>query len=185
MFYVFQTQIYSWRNSELQAVPQHPVPEFKFDWWIAEPFTSPPSLPIFAISSKAPKLDIYFTGTLVFDLYSAKFIDLLQRHDIKFETFPVMVRDKKTREILPIKYEALHLLEAYPVLDEDRSVINKEIFRIEKLILKEESQNLQRLMFRIKELPNIILIHQELKEKLDSLTITGYICYPVDGYVER
>jgi len=179
MFYVFKTSLVGWKNSLLQATPNGPLSDYEPWWGQAEPFNSPPKLPLFSISSKAPKLDVYFTGLQVVDLFSIRLVNILREADAKFESFPATVLDRKTKEIVPLSYEAPHLFEILPVLDENLTIVKH---KIEKLVLNEEVNSVQTPMFRVKKRESVIIINESLKSILEANSITGYTCCPVNEY---
>jgi hypothetical protein len=104
MYHRIESAIRAWGGGILQAVPVGDTAEHQMrkpHWWEAEPWIPPPPHLTFAVRSKAPLPDNYFTGT-VFDLYSARLIALLRDAGVRFETFPVTIIDKKTHEELTV-----------------------------------------------------------------------------------
>jgi hypothetical protein len=174
-YFVFESAIIAWRNSLLFAKLQGgrpDFPEYEPHWFLAQPLVK--ALPpfTFAIHAKAPKLDNYATGTEM-DLYSIRLINLLREAGVKFETFPVTLIARKTKEVLPLHYEIFHLLEMYPAIE-------KQLPR--GLILTEACLRSKRLLFRPEEQENLVLIHHDLKEKLEEAEITGCQYTPVQEF---
>jgi len=177
MYFVFESAIIPWRNSLLYATIQGgrpDFPEYEPHWYLAQPLIKPLPPLTFAIHARAPKLDNYPTGTIM-DLYSIRLINLLHESEVKFETFPVTIIDRKTKEVLPLHYELFHLLEMYPAIE-------KQLPR--GLILTEACLRSKRLLFRAKEQMNLVLIHQDLKEKLEEAGIIGCHYTPVQEIVK-
>ncbi len=179
MYFVFKSEIESWRNQTIRAIAQGEFPEFQPDWWDAQPIT--PKLPttIFSINSKAPIFDVYFTGGIN-EPYSKKLLNILSSAGIQFETFPAIMIDRKTLQPLPLEYEVFHLLEMYPAFD--MTITERGIGYIRNLTLTEECLNSKKLMFRAKESANLVLMHQDLKDILDANNITGCLYTPIDQF---
>lgn len=182
MYFVFESELRSWKNGILQAVLEGPLPKFEPHWWLAQPFSDPVPPLTFLVSSKSPKPDNLFTGTLSIELYTSRLVKLLEEAGVKYETFPAKIIDRKTKSELPIHYKAFHLLEIYPALDEEKSVINYQNYTIEKLVLKDKITLISRPLFRIKEHCGIVLIHKKLKETLEKAQITGCVFTPVESF---
>lgn len=192
MYYVFQTYALTWRNRALQALPQGEIPDYEPDWWDAKPIRT--KLPKFHFLFSSDKLfpDAYWTGA-EFELYSSRLIKILREAGVKFETFSAEIRVKKKID-LPKQYKVFHLLELYPAIDQKLSHENlsstnigtsiQEMMFIEirKLVLTKSCLRAKRPMFRIKELPNLVLIHETLRAKLDAEGFTGYKCVAVEDY---
>jgi hypothetical protein len=139
----------------------------------------PPDL-TFAVSAKGPMLDNYFTGTR-FDLYSEKLVALLKDAGVQFEIFPATIINRKTKEPLSVHYQVFHLLEVHSALEVYRTTGSPPL--IERLELVEEKWKAhQRPFFRVQESVDIVLMHQDLKQQLDAVGITGYRYTPVDEF---
>jgi hypothetical protein len=185
LFYVFQPDVLTRRGGLLYALIQGKVPQYpdyKPHWWDAEPLSIPISPITFAVHKKSLMPDNLNTANSVFDLYSPQLINLLSDLQIKFETFPATLIDAQTQEVLPFSYKIFHLLEIYSALDESQSIRDKNIGTIEKLVLNEEIANSRKLMFRVKESRNLVLVHEELKERLINNKITGCLYTPVERF---
>jgi hypothetical protein len=165
MYFVLSSALLSWRNHIAQAVPLGDTVDHQskpIHWWECVPLPHATSRFIFEINPKAPHLDNYFTGTIM-DLYAERLIDLLGQSDIAFETFPAILLDKKTDEILPLKYQVFHLLDSYSIKglrarDEEGKVI---------------SVLAPKRMFRLTEYRNLVIVHQEVKDTLEAAQMTG------------
>jgi len=186
MYYVFRHEIKSWRNGILQAWASQTInyQQIKPHWWLAQPLTSPPPKLEFLMDSKAPKLDNQFTGTDL-DLYSSRFIEIIRAAGVNFETFPIILRDRDTREVLPLNYELFHLLEKYPALDWERSELESEglsIRKVKKLVLVDNFLESRKPLVRLSEMKQVVLMHENLKNTLDRAGITGCLYVAVDKY---
>ena len=181
MYFVFKTEIRSWRNQIVQAkflgTPPIPIPH----WWDSEPLVRPLPPLSFSINYTAPHPDNFFTGTL-FDLYSRRFIRLFSDAGIKHEVFPVKLINRKTQTKTPLQYGAFHILEIYPGLDKRASETDEEFGDIYKLVLSKACMKSGRLFFRLKELPEIVLIHEKLKQIFESHAITGCEYTPIEEF---
>jgi hypothetical protein len=181
MYYLFEPAILPWGGGLLQAEPVGDTATHQMrkpHWWEAEPWIPPPPRLTFAISSKAPLVDNYSTGGMVFDLYSARLVRLLRDAEVRFETFPVKILDKKTHEelttltdkktgkALPVDYEIFHLLER----------------RSRKEARADQASGNPRLMFREADHISMVFIHEDLKVILDREKITGCEYTPGDRY---
>jgi hypothetical protein len=175
MYFVFEAATIPWNNTLLYAEIQGgrpDFPEYEPHWFLAQPLVKPFPRLTFAIHAKAPKLDNYNTGTEM-PLYSIRLINLLREAEVNFETFPITLIARKTKEVLPFHYELFHLLEMYPAIE-------KQLPR--GLILTETCLRSKRLLFRAQEQMNLVLIHQDLKEKLEEAGITGCEYTPVQEF---
>ena len=186
MYYVFRSIFLSWRNHTLWAEIQggRPnFPEYKSDWWEAEPLIEPLPYFTFMINEKAPKPDAYETGT-EFDLYSPRLINVFQQAGIKFETFSARIIDRKSKTPLAVEYEIFHLLEKGVGIDVEKSDFDVDSpYDIRHLVMTEESMLANRLMFRDQKFKQLVLMHEQLKQQLDEIGITGCQCTPVEDFV--
>lgn len=182
MYFVFKAEVRGWRNQPLQAKLQGDLPSYHPHWWDCQPVQ--PRLPqlTFAINSKAPLPDNFFTGMLL-ELYSDTLIRPLREAEVPFETFPASVIDQKTRQLISsVSYQIFHLLELHPGLDQQQSEVDDEELEINKLVLTETCLQTKRPLFRLKELPELVLIHQDLKAVLEEEKITGCHYIPVNEF---
>jgi hypothetical protein len=131
----------------------------------------------------------------VFDLYSARLIGLLGDAGVRFETFPAGMVDERTGQVVPVKYEVFHLLERYPVIDElveewnarhgykseadagggstatTQSSIQASFSFYEPG--PDDAPGAKRLMFRLDDSPQHVVVHKDLKTALEEAGITG------------
>lgn len=181
MYFVFKAEIRSWREQIVHAkflgTPPVPTPH----WWDSKPLTRPLPPLSFSVIYTAPHPDNFFTGT-IFDLYSRRLISLFKDAGIRHEVFPVKLINRKTQIKTPLQYGAFHLLEIYPGLDKRTSEADEHFAEIHKVVLTKTCMKSGRLFFRLKELPEIVLIHEELKQVLESYEITGCGYTPIDEF---
>lgn len=157
-------------------------PDYQPHWWDAQPLTNPIPVLTFAVAKKRSMPDNLSTASSIFDLYSVKLIRVLEEVGINFETFPAILIDQKTKEELSIQYRIFHLLEIYPAIDKLLSNMDEQQGNINKIVLTKETFELEKLFFRVKESPNIVLIHQRLKNRFDEEKITGCLYTPVEEF---
>lgn len=193
MYYVLNQAVITWRNTYLQAElvnynmyvgrgkKRHyiPVPDTSPHWWEGIPLVEPLPLLKYKINNHAPLLDTYSTGT-IFDLYSQRLIAILKQENIYFEVFPAVLIESKSDKNIEDIYSMFHLLDVMPAIDMKESDISPG--NIKKIVLTRECIESKRLLFRAKERRNIVLIHEELKGRLDSVGITGFSYTPIGDY---
>lgn len=181
MFYVFKPNITYWRGHLIQASFQGQILDFQPSWWLDKPFNKPIPPLTFTVSSAAPKPDYLFVGT-AFNLVSLRMVNLISKTNVKCEAFATEIYDRKTHELLPLEYYALHLLELFPVLDKNRSIYDDNSSYIEKLVLTKSGIEVVPPLFRVKEYLSLVLISESLKSAFDSEGITGCSYIPVEEY---
>lgn len=181
-YYVFKPDTIVWRDKLLYAhiLGGRPsFPEYDGYWWGCTPLLKPLPHLKFTVNASAPKLDNYNTGT-EFDLYTERLISAIHDANVHFESFPVTIVDQKTKQPLPERYQIFHLLQDYPAFDEQQTKVSR--LGVERIVLTEEFLTSQKLLVRVKQKPNIVLIHSRLKDKLELMGITGCEYIPVDEY---
>jgi hypothetical protein len=158
-----------WQGVNLQAEMQSDLPiewQMKHDWWVSVPLQGliPPLT--FSIHSDAPPIDNYFTGA-EFDLYSERFISIINQTGVRYETFPVSIIDQKTEKIIEHSYKLFHLLEIDLAVDGEKSIIvdamlgGLQVQEINKLVLTDEFIKQGKALTRIKEFRHLTVIRQE------------------------
>ncbi|NJN55283.1 MAG: hypothetical protein HC804_11305 [Anaerolineae bacterium] len=186
MYFVFQSTFLSWRNhmlwAEIQGGRPH-FPEYKPDWWAAQPLESPLPHFTFMMNEKAPKPDNYNTGT-EFDLYSPRLIRIFREAGIPYEPFPAYIVDRKSKKPLDVEYEIFHLLEMATGIDVDKSDFDTESpYDIRHLVMSDERFYQGKLLFRDQKFIQLVLMHEHLKQQLERVGITGCAYTPVEEYV--
>jgi hypothetical protein len=188
MYYTFHTKPIWWEGKDLHAdIPEYlPIyKEYQELWWYGQPLPKPIAEFKFTIDEHAPKLDNYWTGNL-FTLYSGKLISILREAGVRHETFPATILGTRTGQIIP-GYALFRLLEMEDALDPERSEYGVVQYgrlkfdRLNKLVLKESFLGMKKLMCRIRGQENLILIHQDLKQILETAEITGCDFIPLDA----
>ena len=135
------------------------------------------------INEKAPKPDNYNTGT-VFDLYSPRLVNILKETGIQFETFPAQIIDRKTKKPLDVEYEIFHLLEMAKGIDEEKSDFDTESpYDIRHLVMADENIYHGRMLFRDQKFIQLVLMHEQLKQQLEQVGISGCTYTPIEEYV--
>jgi hypothetical protein len=151
-----------------------PIFQLQPHWWLCQPLNvSIPDI-TFAISKNAPLLDNYKTGWDI-ELYSERMINIIESFGVSFEIFPANIVDYKTGEKINATYKIFHLLEIYKCADLKRS-------KDGHIILSEECINRGRYLFRLGEAPQLVLIHKDLQDALESNQITGCEYNPLSEY---
>jgi hypothetical protein len=179
MYYVLETDILVWRNQELFATLPDDVPGFHPHWFECQPISPPlPVLPV-RLNAKAPRPDSYATGDIM-PLYSQRLLTCIAQAGVTFEQFPVSLIDRKTEQPIPDHYAFFHLLEQRPALDFEHSIFVRH--HVQHLALTRECLKNAWLLFRIQERRNIVLIHQQLKERFERINISGLIYTPIGEY---
>lgn len=181
MHYIFETEIRYWRGQLIQALPLSRELNFRPHWWFTTPLLQPLPDLTFRLNSKAPKPDNLFVGVGL-SLYSERLVALLQQANVTFEAFSCILLDRKTNELLPLNYQAVHLLDAIPGVDSKKSDIDDENNILKKLVLTESCIKSGKYFFRLKERINLIVIHENLKQEFEHIGITGCIYTPVEEY---
>jgi hypothetical protein len=179
MYFVFDSDMQVWKDHTNQAKIEGDPPLIQPHWWECLPISS--NLPVikFEVEHNAPSLDNYFTGT-IFDLYSEHLVELFTKNGVKFETFPTIVVDSATKEPISKLYKIFHLLEISYGLDLALSDFgNREI---RKLVLSEDCLLQKRALFRLGERKSIVLIHQDLKEILETNNVGGCKFIPLEKF---
>jgi hypothetical protein len=178
MYYVFQSDVKSVRNTILQA-RLDVRPNIHTNWINGEKLTEKPIELEFTVSyDNVPYPDNFFTGS-EFDLYSENLVQILSDFNIPFESFAVVIKSKKSIPIEKI-YKNFRLLSVEDAVDEKRSTIS--LTKIKKIILKNYYYEKSFYMFRLKTRLNIVIIHEEVKNKILSSGITGCKFIPISDF---
>ena len=195
MYFVFRPEIIEQADEVIEAELVGDTPEYEPFWWKAQPLKTQLDNLTFWVNSGKPYFDNYYMS-MEFDLYSSKLVNLLRGDDIKFEVFPVIVKDKKSKKTLSQEYHLFHLLEAFPALtsppeknqvyvdpnmefsEQAAKLVNKNA----PLKLSEECLKKEKPLFRMKEQLNLVLIHQNLKTTLEANHITGCTFTPIEKF---
>ena len=156
-------------QAKILGKPPQPIPH----WWAGISLKKPLPLLTFSVNLIAPKPDNFFTGT-IFDLYSKRLTNLFGEAGIRHETFPVKLINRKTQETLSMEYDIFHLLEIHPGIDKKLSDNDEELVGVSKLVLTKDCIKAKRKFFRIKEVPEIVVIHKDLKNVFDSHSNYSY-----------
>lgn len=191
MYYVFSSALLTWRNSYVQAAVKGAIPVYEPHWWEGRPLAAPLPTLTFEINANTPIPDNLFTGT-EFQLYSKRMIEQIEAAGVFFETFPVVLRDKKNNVLFDARYSIFHLLEVLPALDQAESDEDFSRYRIDRgnaaeleirqLVLTRSNSQLNRPLFRVKENRSIVLIHSDLKTQMELIGITGCQFTPINDY---
>lgn len=156
-------------------------------WDFAMQFARPlpvrlPVLLKFSISRRAPLPDVLLCNQPIMWLISERLASLLREERIPFTTYPVRFIDRDTQRPLESRYELLHLLDVRPAIDRAQSLITEGGRNVESLVLAEDILRDQPLLVREVEYWTIVLIHAQLKAKLEEAGISGYAIIPVKEY---
>jgi hypothetical protein len=195
MYYVFEAEI-AGENDLTYADAVGEMPNFlsiakEWSWWSHFPLPVPFPKTTFSIDENIYQ-DAYQTGS-IFDLHSEKLADLIRASGTRCEYFPVEMVSRKSSKAIPSKYFAFHLMETYSAIDYARSTLIEDAEPVPKFILKarasrgnprfwkrivtleltEEVLSRQRPMFRDKEIPRRVFVHEALKQRFDLSGIKG------------
>ena len=173
MYYIFHATPIKWQDKEQYAhvePAQPPTTDIARLWWNCEPLqlSFPPLR--YLIDGSAPLPDNYVTGD-IFDLYSERFASVMAMENIAFEKFPITLIDRLTRQKISQDYVVFHLLQSLPAIDRQQSIVSK--LGLEKIVLTEQLLASNLLVVRDQYWSNIVLIHHQLKQKLENMAITG------------
>jgi len=181
-YFVLRGDSPGWEGQLLMAELLGNVP-----WDFAMQFARPlpvrlPALLKFSISRRAPLPDVLLCNQPIMWLISERLTSLLREERIPFTTYPVRFIDRDTQRPFESRYELLHLLDVRPTIDKVRSLITEDGRNVESLIVAENILHDQPLLVREVEYWTIVLIHEQLKTKLEESRITGYATTPVKEY---
>jgi len=160
----------AWRNQWVIATLKSPFNmQLSIDLWKPEPLAEDPQLE-YSVNGRAPLPDLLGTGTVRW-LMSKRFLDLLHRAGVLFESFPVKLYDRKSGEVVQKEFEVFHLLKVQPIVDLNRSNIknNEHIERIELIEFGEEGPKMARDSY----LGSKVFVREDLREQIISAGITG------------
>jgi hypothetical protein len=187
MYFIIRPDLKTWRGKMLMARSEPLLKDCEPHWWLAQPLTKTPERFKLFILKDGPKLDNYSCGSGI-DVYSKKMIDVIADHGVSFETVPVDVFDSKSKEKLDVEYFAFHLLEIYPSINLEESMVAYyeespgAISAIKNMVLKEEILEMPKPLFRMEELFGFVLIHQSLKNSFEKAGITGCKYISIDDF---
>jgi hypothetical protein len=176
MYFLFDSEVRSFRNSLLFAEIVSPIPDPSFDWWDAQPFARPLPPFVFEFTHNRPPPDAVYNGPDV-QLYSAHLVALLVDAGVSCETFPTTILHRKTKALLSDTHVVVHLLEKAVGLDRRTTFVDKPV--LSKLRMQEPT-----LFFRDAEFPYHVLIHEDLKARFDAAGMSGCRYRPVHDPIE-
>lgn len=190
MYWIFLTDLIEWKNGLIigKIINNPRKPLQKPDWWSQDIISDPRPAFKFSINPEAPSVDNYPTGT-IYDLYSKKLLSILAEEKIAFETFTTNLFDVKTGNQLETSHWVFRLLEMHDALDKKRTTFESKLVRgirgdwIRKLVLDHDFQKRKIQMTRIETKKDIVIIHDDLKNKLERNNISGCKYQPVDEYI--
>jgi hypothetical protein len=167
-----------WKKEVIHAKIISKIPPTLPHWWKALPQTK--SLPLieFEVKDEWNLPDNLFTGT-IFDLYSNKLINIINNSKVQFEIFSTKIKNHRKEN----DYKIFHLLEKYSCINRELSDIDYHTLKIRKLVLKESFLRRDKKMFRIRTLEHIVLISDDLKNKLQENKITGCEYIPLENFI--
>jgi hypothetical protein len=206
MYYGFKPAVIEWNNHELHAQLVGDL-QYSPGWLEDQPLQNFPTKYTFKVYDKAPLLDNYFTGAS-FSLYSLRLINLLEKVEIRFETFPATLIGRKNDQVVSTDYAVFHLMEVYPAVKQlyfigdngqpsleeadykdvelalspsDKQFLQKRKI-VQKLELIGKAVEAKRPLFRLQEVETLILIHENLKTVLEEEQITGCAYIPLERF---
>lgn len=171
MYTLLKSDAIKYRNTHLYADIASEVPDPKPDWWAAKPIHD--AFPVLTFTYRADMAlpDNVKNGT-IFDLYSSRLIALIQAAGVRFETFPALIVDKKTKQVLSDTYQIFHLLERHPGLDRKKTLVNRPVMSQQRMAAPLP-------LFRDQEYQYHVLIHRDLRATFAAHQITGCRFEPV------
>lgn len=137
--------------------------------WDSLPLQSHPKLS-FSIPKAAPLPDFLSTGTTLW-LFSQKLLRLLRAMGVNFESFPIILHDRKGN-LLNYEIELFHLLQICPIIDQNRSVIQNST-HIEKIELVDMGIEPEYSMIRDSYLRSRVFVREDLYDAMIREGITG------------
>jgi hypothetical protein len=193
MYYVFKVEI-AGQNDLKYAELVGEMPNFLSianEWSFDTPLSVPFPKTTFSVDESIYQ-DAYQTGS-IFDLHSEKLADLIRASGTRCEYFPAQMVSRKSGEKISSKYFAFHLMETYNAIDYTKSILIEDVEPVPEFILKtrikkgnprfwkriisleltEEILSRQRPMFRDKERPRLVIVHEALKQRFDLSGIKG------------
>jgi hypothetical protein len=163
MHYTLTSNILTWNNMLLQARLLQEMPNYTPHWWFAQPIHPPLPQLYFEVDASGPFPDNYWTGGII-EIYSNRLVTILQAANVRFESFPVILVDKNTREPVNDEYQAFHLLDMQPL-----SKIRAKDHQGRVVSIAVPS-----LMFRLEKYIDRVVIHEDLQKVLENKHITGF-----------
>jgi hypothetical protein len=177
MYSRLHPEVPRWRNQPQFAMLRTPAVRSLLDeevhWGLAQPRQLPLPPTTFALNPHVPLLDNYHTDVWMLDLYSEKLIGLLATAGVHFELFPATLVNAENAARISAAYHVFHLLEIYPGADMERSAAGP-------LTLTEACLRAGKPLFRLTELPSVVLIHRDLQAALRDAGITGCVYQSLD-----
>ncbi len=194
MLNTFQSAITGYRNGYIQAKLLTTYEEFdryaSAKWSLDRPLKSlQRQMPVFKfeVRGDVPHPDNYWTGTQL-DLYSGRLLALLESFGgFRFETFPAEIYERKSARRVLEDYRVFRLLETYPVISLEASIVLKEDnrTRIEKLVIDEKAADCAPPLCADESFKQYVFINDALKNALEKQGISGCQIKSLEESVNR
>jgi hypothetical protein len=178
MYYLFDSNLILWRDKYLFAISEKNIP-FDENSWFTEPSLNMEDFHFrFLVDEKAPFPDNYCVDPII-QLFSTRFIEILQTQNIVFESYPAILVGKKSKKIIQKEYQVFRLTQVSDCLDLERTFFQDTPIKKRplKMLVRPEYQksflNSGLLMTRISGFERQIIVHHGLKTILEREHITG------------
>lgn len=121
-------------------------------------------------------------------IVSSRVVMLLKELDVPgLEYLPVAIRDHRKR-VIANDYAILNPLGSQPAIDMARSscvmnsILKDQIMRIKRLVLDRKAIDPTARLFRCSTFRRRFLIHEDLKEAIETANLTGYKLFDADNW---
>jgi hypothetical protein len=112
---------------------------------------------------------------------------LEERSGASIEFLPVRILDKKQR---PDKraYHVMNLLDSIACVNRSRSdydashILKNQIARFRRLVLDESRLSPQAKLFRLTDMPDLVIVREDLATEIQAARCTGMTFQPIDEY---
>ncbi len=187
-YWIFQTNIVTWRNHPVQAKLVDPLAQnlvalygpygFRSETQ-NQPYGVVPDL-TYQVDPRHPHPDNYFQSA-GFALYSERLIDLMKGFGVRAEIFPVKMVDKGESPLPELRYFVFHLLEGViDAIDVERSQwTGDDTVGVPRLVLREDFD--PRPMFKCDRI-FLRLMRDDLKQEIQRRGLTGFGFLAPDQY---
>lgn len=181
MYWIYRTDVYSWRGRNVQAMLVDPTARDLITIYGQHGFRNPQQQTpygvdlhlTFQVDPGFPHPDNYFQNA-GFTLYSERLVDLMQTFDVKAEVLPVVMVDKHGAVLSSLNYFVFHVLEGVlNAMNEEASEwTGDRDAGVPRLVL-DESRFEQRPLFYCNHL-YVPLMRDDVKREIERRKITGF-----------
>ena len=180
MHFVFDSNLLSYRNSYIQAklllspASDPLAPNVYIKWDKAKPLM-PIEEPLpsfqFEVRKNVAHPDNYWSGSAR-EPFSGKLLALLQKADVRFETFETEILERGTCKKVLEDYRVFRLLETFSLIDPEQVEITDN-FIIKRMAFRTILNHEPPAMFRDENYRQFVFVSNELKKLMQDQNITG------------